>query len=74
MEEIEIKNKLNIKVFTDDFPDLSKIPNEVFNAFVLSLEQELTEIHKQRNQRKKQYKNYKKKNCKNTWQSNTCSI
>ena len=49
MEEIEIENKLNIKVYFDSIPNFSLMPDDIKNLIISSLEEEIGNLKKKQN-------------------------
>lgn len=43
MEEIKIENELGLKVYINGVPDLTLMPKEVFDSFIVALELQISE-------------------------------
>lgn len=43
MEEIKIENELELKVFINGIPDVTLMPQEIFDAFISALELQISE-------------------------------
>lgn len=51
MRELKIKdNDTGLKVYINDFPDIKNIPKDIFELFIKSLEDEISEQIKQKRQ------------------------
>lgn len=49
MEEIEIENESELKVFINGIPDVTLMPQEVFKAFIDALELQISDYYKEKN-------------------------
>jgi len=53
MQELKIKkNNLDLKIFIDDFPDFSLIPNSDLNLLISDLELEISSCIEKKNNKK----------------------
>lgn len=44
MQEIEVENELELKVFINDVPDIKKIPKDIADSIIAALELQISEV------------------------------